>query len=185
MSTRDLGFVALFAALIVALGILPALPIAGLPVPITLQSLGVMLAGLILGPKRGTAAVAVVIALVGIGLPVLAGGRGGLGVFFGPTAGFLFGWLLTAWVAGSVAMRLDREGCEPGVRLAGLIGGAILGGIVVLYACGIAWLTLYTKIPFNKAFVGSMMFVPGDVAKALVATFVTVQVRRAFALERK
>lgn len=185
MTTRDLGFVALFAALIVALGLVPAVPLAGLPVPITLQSAGVMLAGLLLGPKRGTAAVAVVIALVGLGFPVLSGGRGGLAVWVGPTAGFLFGWLAAAFVAGTVAMRLDTEAHAPGVRLAGLIGGAILGGIVVLYAFGIAWLTFGAGFAFPKAFVGSMTFLPGDIAKALIAAFVTAQVRRAFRLERK
>ena len=51
MNTRDIGYIALFAALIIALGAVPSFPIAGLPVPITLQSLGVMLAGLVLGPS--------------------------------------------------------------------------------------------------------------------------------------
>ena len=81
MTTRDLVLSALFAALIVALGLIPAIPVGALPVPITPQSLGVMLAGLILGPVRGGLAVALVVLLVVLGLPVLSGGRGGFGSF--------------------------------------------------------------------------------------------------------
>ncbi len=185
MNTRDIGYIALFAALIIALGAVPSFPIAGLPVPITLQSLGVMLAGLVLGPKRGALAPVVVIALVGIGLPVLAGGRGGIGVFVGPTAGFLFGWIPAAFVTGLLALRLDGPGKGMVARVIGLSIAAILGGIVVLYACGIAWLAFGAKLGLSKAFFGSLAFAPGDVIKAAVAALVTIKVRDAFALERK
>lgn len=185
MNTRDIGYIALFAALIIALGAVPSFPIAGLPVPITLQSLGVMLAGLVLGPKRGALAPVVVIALVGIGLPVLAGGRGGIGAYVGPTAGFLFGWIPAAFVTGLLAQRLDGPGKGMVARVIGLTLAAILGGIVVLYACGIAWLAFGAKLGLTKAFLGSLAFVPGDVIKAVVAALVTIKVRDAFALERK
>ncbi|MCE1236733.1 MAG: biotin transporter BioY [Hyphomicrobiales bacterium] len=184
MTTRDLGYVALFAALIVALGIVPAIPLAG-GVPITLQSLGVMLAGLILGPKRGALAAIVVIALVGLGLPVLAGGRGGLGVYAGPTAGFLFGWAPAAFVTGFLAMRLDRAETAAAARFAGLFGAGVAGSIALLYVCGIAWLAFVTKLGLSKAFFVSLPFVPGDLVKAAVAALVTIKVRDAFALDRK
>lgn len=185
MNTRDLGYIALFAALIVALGIVPSFPVAGLPVPITLQSLGVMLAGLVLGPKRGALAPVVVIGLVAIGLPVLAGGRGGVGVFAGATAGFLFGWVPAAFVTGLLAARLDGAGREMVARVIGLSIAAIVGGIGVLYLCGILWLAFVTKLGLAKAFFGSIAFVPGDVIKAVVAALVTVKVRDAIAIERK
>lgn len=184
MTTRDLGHVALFAALIVALGVVPAIPLAG-GVPITLQSLGVMLAGLILGPRRGALAAIVVIALVGLGLPVLAGGRGGLGVYAGATAGFLFGWAPAAFVTGLLAMRLDRAETSAAARFAGLFGAAVAGSIVLLYVCGVAWLAFVTKLGLAKAFFVSLPFVPGDLVKAAVAALVTIRVREAFALERK
>ncbi len=184
MTTRDLGLVALMAAVIVALGLVPAIPLAG-GVPITLQSMGAMLAGLLLGPKRGTAAVLVVIALVGLGLPVLAGGRGGFAVFVGPTAGFLFGWLATAFVCGVLATILDVRGEAIWLRSAKLAGAAILGGIVALYLCGILWLAFVAKLGLAKAFTIAVAFVPGDLIKAVVAGFVTVKVRDAVALERK
>ncbi len=108
MTTRDISHVALMAAVIVALGLVPAIPLAA-GVPITLQSMGVMLAGLVLGPKRGAAAVLVVVALVALGLPVLSGGRGGLGVFAGKTTGFLAGWLVGAFVTGWLAQRGEQH----------------------------------------------------------------------------
>lgn len=185
MNTRDMGYIALFAALVIALGIVPSFPIAGLPVPITLQSLGVMLAGLVLGPKRGALAPVVVIALVALGLPVLAGGRGGVGVFVGPTAGFLFGWIPAAYVSGHLAARFDGPGKGMTARVVGLTIAAILGGIVVLYLCGIAWLAFGVKLGLVKAFVGSIAFVPGDVLKAIVAALVAIKVRDAFSLDRK
>ena len=83
MNTRDIVLIALFAAIIVVLGLLPPIMLGFIPVPITAQSLGVMLAGCILGAKRGATAVLLVLLLVAIGLPVLSGGRGGLAVFAG------------------------------------------------------------------------------------------------------
>ncbi|MDK9697090.1 MAG: biotin transporter BioY [Siculibacillus sp.] len=184
MTTRDISLVALMAAVIVALGVVPAIPLAG-GVPITLQSMGVMLAGLVLGPRRGAAAVLVVIALVALGLPVLAGGRGGLAVFAGPTAGFLLGWVLAAFVTGFLAQVFEAPEKSTPVRTLQLTLAAIVGGIVVLYLCGILWLAFFMKMGLAKAFAVSIAFVPGDVAKAVVAALVTVQVRRAVAIERK
>jgi biotin transport system substrate-specific component len=185
MTTRDLGFVALFAALIVALGLIPAFPVPGLPVPITPQSMGVMMAGLILGPKRGALAPLVVIVLVAIGLPVLSGGRGGLGVIVGPSAGYLFGFVAAAFVTGFLAEILDDESKSKAARIFGLVLAAIVGGIVVDHIMGIAWLAFATKMGLMKAMIGDIMFVPGDLAKAVIAALVTIKVREAFRLERK
>src|SRR5699024_105406 len=89
LSARDLAQIAVFAALIVALGLPGQLMIGGSGVPITLQSMGIMLAGAILGARKGTLAVVVVIVLSVAGLPILAGGRTGLTSLSSPTAGFL------------------------------------------------------------------------------------------------
>lgn len=106
MSTRDLVLTALFAAIIVALGLLPPISLGFIPVPITAQSLGVMMAGVVLGARRGAIAVLIVLVLVAIGLPVLSGGRGGLAIFASPTAGFLIGWIFAAFVTGYLSERL-------------------------------------------------------------------------------
>jgi len=169
MVTRDLVLAALFAAIIVVLGLLPPIMLGFIPVPITAQSLGVMLAGVVLGAKRGTIAVLLVLLLAAIGLPVLSGGRGGLAVFAAPTTGYLVGWvaaaLVTGWVSEALVKR-EQSGLVQGV---GFFVSALLGGVVVLYAFGITYLALVTGMGFSKAFLGSFAFIPGDVLKALVA----------------
>uniref|UniRef100_UPI0028AD85E7 biotin transporter BioY n=1 Tax=Microbacterium sp. TaxID=51671 RepID=UPI0028AD85E7 len=99
--SSDLARIAVFAALVIVLGtVMVPLPSG---VPITGQTLGVMLAGLVLGARRAPLAILLVLALAAIGLPVLAGGRGGLGAFIGPTAGYLAGWVVGAIVIGLIA----------------------------------------------------------------------------------
>lgn len=183
MQTRDLTLVALFAAIIVALGLIPPIPLGFIPVPITLQSLGVMLAGLVLGPTRGAFAVLLVIALVALGLPVLSGGRGGLAVFAGPTVGYLIGWLPGAFLAGWFGRQLMGDAVEVGRNVAMGTVAAIAGGIFAVYGCGILWLATGVGLGFGKALAGSMAFIPGDILKAIAAGLITAQVRRARVLE--
>jgi biotin transport system substrate-specific component len=169
MATRDLVLAALFAAIIVALGLVPPIMLGFIPVPITAQSLGVMLAGVVLGAKRGTVAVLLVLVLAAIGLPVLSGGRGGLAVFMAPTTGYLIGWVLAALAAGYLSQLLVSSS-QPGfVQTVSFFISALFGGVVVLYACGVTYLAMVTGIGFEKAFIGSLAFIPGDVLKALIA----------------
>ncbi|MFW8645939.1 biotin transporter BioY [Rhizobium beringeri] len=169
MSTRDLVLTALFAAIIVALGLLPPISLGFIPVPITAQSLGVMMAGVVLGARRGAIAVLIVLVLVAIGLPVLSGGRGGLAIFASPTAGFLIGWIFAAFVTGYLSERLVNHQQSALVQTVSFFLTAMAGGIVVLYAFGIPYLATVAGLGFTKAFVGSMAFIPGDVIKAFVA----------------
>ncbi|RVU16143.1 biotin transporter BioY [Methylobacterium oryzihabitans] len=182
MTTRDLVLSALFAALIVALGLIPAIPVGALPVPITPQSLGVMLAGLILGPVRGGLAVALVVLLVVLGLPVLSGGRGGFGVVVGPTGGFLLGWFLGAVVTGALVRRF-APGPWGWRETAFAVLACLLGGIGAVYALGIPWLAAVTGMGLSKAALGSAVFVPGDVVKAVVAALIARGVRRAYPID--
>ena len=172
MSTRDLVLSALFAAIIVALGILPPITLGFIPVPITAQSMGVMMAGVVLGARRAAIAVVIVLVLVAIGLPVLSGGRGGLAAFAAPTTGFLIGWLFAAFVTGYLSERLVRAEQSGLVQTVGFFLASLIGGIVVLYACGIAYLAVAASLGLRQAFVGSMAFIPGDVIKAFVAALV-------------
>ncbi|PZM09168.1 biotin transporter BioY [Rhizobium tubonense] len=172
MTTRDLVLSSLFAAIIVALGLLPPISLGIIPVPITAQSLGVMMAGVVLGAKRGAVAVLIVVVLVAIGLPVLSGGRGGLAVFVGPTAGFFIGWVFAALVTGYLSELLVRPEQSGLVQGVGFFLAAFIGGVVVEYAFGIAYLAVAAQTGFAKAFFGSLGFVPGDVVKAVVAALV-------------
>jgi biotin transport system substrate-specific component len=173
--TRDLVRIALFAAIVAALGLLPALVLPVLPVPVTAQTLGVMLAGSILGARRGAAALLAFLALVALGLPVLAGGRGGLGVFAGPSAGFLLAWPIAAATVGWLTERWWRTYDYKRALAANLIGG-----IGVVYLCGIPWLAAVADLSLWAAAVGAGVFIPGDIVKALVAAAAAVAVRKSF-----
>jgi biotin transport system substrate-specific component len=172
VNTRDLVLSALFAAIIVALGLLPPITLAFIPVPVTAQSLGVMMAGVVLGARRSAVAVLIVVVLVAIGLPVLSGGRGGLAVFVGPTAGYFIGWIFAAFVTGYLSEMLVRPEQSGLVQGVGFFLASLIGGVVVLYAFGIAFLAFATQMGLSGAFFGSLVFIPGDVVKAVVAALV-------------
>ncbi|HWU30151.1 MAG TPA: biotin transporter BioY [Microbacterium sp.] len=167
----DLARIAVFAALIVVLGTV-AVPVPG-GVPITGQTLGVMLAGLVLGARRAPLAVLVVLALAAAGLPVLAGGRGGLGVFLGPTAGYMLGWIAGSVVIGLIAHHGRFTWWRAGI-------GAVLGGILVIYLFGIPVQSLVTGVPFGPTVLSSLVFLPGDLLKAVLAVLLAVALRRAY-----
>jgi len=171
---RDLAQIAVFAALIIALGLPGQISIGSSGVPITLQTLGVMTAGALLGARKGVLAVLTVIVL-GLALPVLAGGRTTLTSLAGPTVGFLIGWIPAVAVIGWLSMRmLPRYRTLPGVAV------NVLGGIVVLYAFGIAGMVLRTDLTVWAAAAANVAFLPGDLLKAVVAAVVAAQVHRAY-----
>lgn len=93
-------FMSLFAAIVGVLAIFPPIPVPFIPVPIVVQTLGIMLAGGILGAKRGGLSVLLFVFLVAVGVPLLTGGRGGLGVLIGPTGGYIISWPIAAWIIG-------------------------------------------------------------------------------------
>lgn len=170
MTTRDLVLAALFAAVIVVLGLLPPIPVGFIPVPIHAQSLGVMLCGVILGAKRGTAAVLLFLLLAAIGLPVLSGGRGGLGVFVAPPAGYLIGFVFAAYVTGVIAERVVRREQGAFGQIAGFAVAAVIGGLLVDHLFGVFWLAFGpTGLGLKNAFIGTLAFVPGDILKAAIA----------------
>ncbi|MFD4468647.1 biotin transporter BioY [Rhodococcus sp. NPDC058505] len=174
LTARDLAQVAVFAALIIALGLPGTITIGTSGVPITLQSLGVMVAGALLGARKGSLAVLTVIA-VGMALPVLAGGRTTLTALASPTAGFLIGWIPTAALIGWLTVKaLPRYNAIVGTLI------NLLGGIVVLYACGIAGMLLRTDLTLVAALSANVTFLPGDAIKAVVAAVVAAQVHRAY-----
>ncbi|MET9020421.1 biotin transporter BioY [Actinopolymorpha sp. NPDC004070] len=171
LSTRDLALIALFAALIAVLGLPGSIALFGSAVPITAQSLGPMLAGSILGARRGLLATLTFCALVLAGLPLLAGGRGGLGVLAGASAGYFIGFPLGAWVTGWLTERLLPRHRTYSIP-AGLVAN-VVGGIVVVYAVGVpvqAWRSGTTGLV--ATLVAAAVFLPGDLIKAVLATLV-------------
>ena len=176
MESRAIVRIALLAAVIAVLGMLPSivLPIA-MGVPITAQTLGVMLAGIILGPRHGALAVLLFLFVVLLGAPLLSGGRGGLGVLFGPSVGFLLGFVPAAYISGLVMARLKTLP----VFAAALVA-AITGGIVVEYACGVLGLMAMARMSLPQALVATAVFVPGDLLKALATAFVAEASHRSY-----
>lgn len=170
---KNVAYIALFAALIAALGLIPKLTL-GFGVPITAQSLGVMLCGTILGSKRGSLAVLLFLLLVAIGLPFLSGGRGGLGLFVSPSAGFLIGFPIAAFVTGLIVEKWH------GVNLAVVAGVAsVIGGIIVLYIFGVIGMSITLEKTIPEATALIIAFIPGDVIKAVIAGLLTAALFRA------
>ncbi|GAA3948671.1 biotin transporter BioY [Microbacterium soli] len=167
----DLARIAVFAALVIVLGTV-VVPVPG-GVPITAQTLGVMLAGLILGARRAPLAILVVLVLAAAGLPVLSGGRGGLGVFVAPSVGYMIGWVAGAIVIGLIAHHGRFTWWRAGIA-------ALLGGVVVVYAFGIPLQALITGVPLGPTILSSLAFLPGDLIKVVVAVLLTVALRRAY-----
>jgi biotin transport system substrate-specific component len=144
-------------------------------VPITAQTLGVMLAGSVLGARRGALAVLTFLAVVAVGVPLLSGGRGGLAVFVGPSAGYLYAWPLAAFVIGTITQLSWRR-----FNLAWAMVANLVGGVAVIYALGIPFTSIYGNVSLSAAATGSLSFVPGDLVKVGIASVVAVAVHKAY-----
>lgn len=170
LPATDVARVVVFAAFIAVLGVFPGIGgVAG--VPIVVQNAGPILAGAVLGRRLGTASVALLLALTAIGLPLLSGGRGGLAPFVGPSAGFLLGWLLSALVTGLIVERA-------GARRLPVLLAACLAGLLADYLVGIPVIGLYLG-DLGAGLVQSLVFVPGDLVKVVLAAVVAGLVHRA------
>lgn len=175
LSSRDLALVASFAALIFVLGLPGGIPIFGNAVPVTLQTLGVMLAGSILGWKRGALSVIVLLVLVLAGLPLHLGKPGGPAVFATPAAGYLIGWVLGAAVIGWLVER--RLPAYP-LWWGGLAN--VVGGIGVVYLVGVPVQAAVMGTSVWVAATLSLGFLPGDAIKVVIATAVASAVHRGY-----
>lgn len=162
---RNLVFV-LTGALLIYLTARVSIPIAGNPVPFTMQNFGVLLVGGALGMRRGGIAALVYLALGSTGLPFFAEGRSGLHVVLGATGGYLLGFVLAAAIVGRLAeLGWDR-------RLGGAIGATLLGTLAI-YAVGVPWLALSTGMgPADVITKGVLPFALFDVVKLLAAAVV-------------
>ncbi|MBQ6639699.1 MAG: biotin transporter BioY [Saccharopolyspora sp.] len=168
----ELARTVVFAAFIAVLGLFPGFYLGGAAVPVVLQNMGPLLAGSILGARRGGASVLLFLGLVVIGLPLLSGGRGGIAPFAGPSGGFLLGWLLSAFVVGLIVQRATPR---PGLAVLLL---ANLAGVAVDYLVGIPYWAAFTG-DLGAAAVQSLVFVPGDAVKLVLVSLVAVAVHRA------
>ncbi|WP_291637450.1 biotin transporter BioY [Clostridium sp.] len=164
LSTRDLIIAALFTALTAVGGII-SIPLG--PVPITLQTFFVVLSGLILGAKLGALSQITYVILGLVGLPIFAGGYGGLGAIVRPSFGFLIGYIVAAYIIGKLT--------EKDKSLSKIIYSVILGSFVI-YIIGVPYFYfiftnyLGKSINFYSALkYACIPFIPGDIIKAVLA----------------
>lgn len=170
MSIEKLRFMVLASLMAALAGVGAYIHIPIGPVPIVLSTLFVLLSGLLLGSRWGLASMGLYLLVGAIGIPVFAGGKGGFAHFFGPTGGYLFGYLLASWVTGFIS---ERSG---GLLILEIL--AILTGSLVIYGLGIPWLKMVTQMSWSKTFmVGMVPFLIGDAVKASAALILSRAVR--------
>ena len=175
--TRDIALVAAFAALISASAYVGAIPVGSAGVPITLQTLTVMLAGCVLGPVRGFSAVTLYLALGAVGLPVFAEHSSGIGVFTGPSGGYLLSFPIAAALGGFLVAHVARD---RRTRALVVFACSITASILVIHPLGILGMMLHFDVSFLEAAAWDVPFWLGDVVKTSLVAMIAAEVHRAF-----
>ena len=172
LNTKDMTVIAVMAALICVAG---PLSVSIGPIPLSLASFAVYLAGAVLGAKRGPLAVAIYLLIGLVGVPVFSGFSGGAQKLVGVTGGYLVGYLPCAWLTGL--------GVKPGQTEAGprwKLPAMMVAGTAALYAIGTAWFMIQTRNTLAAALGMCVVpFLPGDAIKILAATLLAWPVRKA------
>ncbi|HWQ76751.1 MAG TPA: biotin transporter BioY [Syntrophomonas sp.] len=170
-SLKRMVYAAMFGAL-TALGAFIVIPLQ--PVPISLQTLFCGLAGVLLGGYTGALSQIVYVLLGIIGLPVFAGGKAGLGTLFGPTGGYLLGFIAAAFVIGKI---IESKPQASAVRIV----AALLAGNLVIYLCGTLQLSVVADLSLMKSLMaGVIPFLPGDVLKLAAAAWIGYKLQPLF-----
>ena len=177
-NATDLGLIAVFAALVAGAALVPGLALNGFGVPITFQTLAVMLTGLVLGPARGFAAVGLYTLLGLAGLPIFSQGRSGLGILAGPSAGYIIAFPIAAGIVGWLATVVIKRTTK--ARALWFFLSATVTSIVVVHSLGIVGIALNSKATLEQAFLGDLIFYPGDIVKNVLAAVIAVALHRAF-----
>jgi biotin transport system substrate-specific component len=172
MKIKEITYVAVFAAVMGALGVVPPIMLSFTPVPITLQTVGVLLAGGVLGARLGAMSQTIFLLLLAAGMPLLSGGRGGLGVFVGPSVGYIISWPITAFCIGYLLSRFQT------LKIQHILFINLTVGILLIYLIGIPVQAFMMDIPFLKAVQLSLFYIPGDVLKAILASILIYRLRK-------
>ncbi|MFH0840153.1 MAG: biotin transporter BioY [Candidatus Omnitrophota bacterium] len=148
------------------------IPLFFTPVPLTLQTFFVLLSGAVLGRKWGAASQVLYLSLGAFGLPVFQGYGYGISHIFGPTGGYLFGFICAAYIVGYFTESGIFEKKSFSIFL------AMIAGLVVVYLCGIAWLKLLLGANLKATLVmGLYPFLPGEVVKVIAASYMYLGLR--------
>lgn len=178
MKLTEMMHIAVFTAIMGLLGLLPPLFLSFTPVPITLQTIGVLLSGSLLKPKAAFLSQLLFLLIVACGAPLLSGGRGGFGVFFGPSAGYLIAYPLAALLL-SLSIQGLRSAAVPHLFIR-----QFLFGVLFLYVIGIPVQAFMMHIDILTAVKLSLIYVPGDLLKAAAASFAAVRIRKTLQASR-
>lgn len=176
LSPTNIALVAVFAGLIAASTLWPGAELIS-GVPITLQTLAVLLAGAVLGPWRGASAVALYLIVGTAGAPIFAGRSAGFAPWAGPTAGFLAGFIVAAFVTGWLVRGLHRRGQ---FTTSGVVGAAAVGSLLVLNLIGWTWFAVRIGTNLQDTVTFAAPFLVGDVIKVFVAGVAASAVHRAY-----
>lgn len=177
-TASDIALIATLAAFIAVCAVLPSITLPSMAVPITLQTFAVMLAGVLLGARRGLLAVLLYLAVGLAGLPVFAQGAGGLAVLAKPSLGYLLAFPLAAALAGFLVDRAHRVSARmlPFV----VFGAAMAGSLVFTHPLGIAVMGARLGLSAQEAISAGAAFLPGDVIKNVLVAIVASAVFRAY-----
>ena len=163
MTTKRLVKISLFVSILCILSLF-SIPIG--TVPITLQTFGIFLIGILLGPYDGSLAVLGYLLLGSIGLPVFVGGKGGISVLIGPTGGYLVSFPIVAFILGYLT-KIKSEV----IRFL-----VLLLSVFIVYAFGVCYLKYVTGMDFIKSIkIGMVPFIIPDIIKAVAAYFISLE----------
>ncbi|OTN89814.1 hypothetical protein A5819_002312 [Enterococcus sp. 7E2_DIV0204] len=176
MKTKDITRIAIMISIIIVLGFFPPIPLGLLPVPIVIQNAGFMLSGLLLGKKNGTIATLLFLLLVAIGFPILAGGRGGIAVFLGITAGYLFAYPFATFLIGWASERVNPYN----QNIFWGFGITLLFGALFIDFCGAVGMSILSDMSLSKSLMANLAFIPGDTIKAFLTAFIAQRISKSF-----
>ena len=169
---KQLTATALFAAIIC---VAAPVSIPAPAIPLSLATLAVMLAGALLGPARGTAAVSLYLIIGSIGIPVFAGFKGGFAVLAGPTGGYLAGYIALAFICGM--SRMIPSSSAKGFAF--ILTALCICGTIVLYTLGTIWYcVISSSTPASALVICIVPFLPGDSLKISMCVAFTVTIKR-------
>ncbi|MGV0362543.1 biotin transporter BioY [Corynebacterium minutissimum] len=171
----DIAYVAVFTALIIVFAFV-SIPTPTAGVPIVIQNAVIILAGLVLGGRRGFFVGLLFLALGLVGLPILAGGRSALSAIAGPTVGYLVGYIIAPAIAGLIAYRAPRN--KGGMIVTLAIAGII--GLAIQYLCGSLGLMVRSDMSFGAAILAQGPFIIPDLIKVAIMVAIAAGVHAAF-----
>lgn len=176
---KQLVFIPLFTAITIVFSYI-AIPLPFSPVPITCQTMGVMLAGNLLTPKSAFLSMLLYLLLGIIGLPVFAGGSSGISSILGPTGGYLISWPIAAFLSAFFLKKITKK------NFSSLFIVNVILGVLFVYTIGVIQLSYVTKIKIIPAIIsGALPFIPGDITKAALSATISLAIQKATKYTKK